>query len=177
MPSLWDWYRPNRDAHGSYWFYWTTEDEMNWKENYRLWMTFINEYKNRGGRVTLGSDSGYIYNLYGFGYIQEMELMREAGFHPLEVIRSATIMGAEGVGMDDQIGTRTRSVRLGNWLDVHPAGVYGWAGDTDDPVAIELSHSGDHKLRIQPRQTPHRIDQVWLSRSQLQIPNTTIPIK
>ena len=79
--------------------------------------------------------------------------------------------------VDDQIGTGTRSVRLGNWLDVHPAGVYGWAGDTDDPVAIELSHSGDHKLRIQPRQTPHRIDQVWLSRSQLQIPNTTIPIK
>lgn len=105
MPSLWDWYRPNRDAHGSYWFYWTTEDEMDWKENYRLWMDFINEYKNRGGRVTLGSDSGYIYNLYGFGYIQEMELMREAGFHPLEVIRSATIMGAEGIGLDHEIGT------------------------------------------------------------------------
>lgn len=105
IPSLWDWYRPNRDAHGSYWFYWTTEDEMHWKENYRLWMAFINEYKNRGGRVTLGSDSGYIYNLYGFGYIQEMELMREAGFHPLEVIRSATIMGAEGLGLDHEIGT------------------------------------------------------------------------
>lgn len=105
MPSLWEWYRPSRDAHGSYWFYWTTEDEMNWKENYRLWMKFINEYKNRGGRVTLGSDSGYIYNLYGFGYIQEMELMREAGFHPLEVIRSATILGAEAVGLDAEIGT------------------------------------------------------------------------
>jgi len=25
---------------------------------------------------------------------------------------------------------------MGNWLDVHPAGVYGWAGDTDDPVAV-----------------------------------------
>ncbi|MFT5143877.1 MAG: hypothetical protein ACI84D_002508, partial [Thalassolituus oleivorans] len=91
MPSLWRYYRPGRAAHGSYWFNWTTENEMDWKENYRLWMTFLNEYKNRGGRVTLGSDSGYIYNLYGFGYIQEMELLREAGFHPLEVIRSATI--------------------------------------------------------------------------------------
>ena len=79
--------------------------------------------------------------------------------------------------VDDQIGTGTRSVRLGNWLDVHPAGIYGWAGDTDDPIAIELSHSGDHKIRIQPRQTPHRIDQIWLSRSQLQIPNTTKPIE
>ena len=79
--------------------------------------------------------------------------------------------------VDDQIGTRTRSVRLGNWLDIHPAGVYGWASDTDDPVAIVLAYSGDHQIRIQPRQTPHRIDQIWLSRSQHQIPNTNRPIK
>ena len=79
--------------------------------------------------------------------------------------------------VDDQIGSSTRSVRLGNWLDIHPAGVYGWAGDTDDPVAIELSRSGDHRIRIQPRQTPHRIDQIWLSRSQHRIPNTSRPIK
>ena len=74
--------------------------------------------------------------------------------------------------VDDQIGAQGRSVRLGNWLDVHPAGVYGWASDTDDPIAIELKHTGDHTIRIQPRQTPHRIDQIWLSRSQHRIPNT-----
>ena len=79
--------------------------------------------------------------------------------------------------VDDQIGSRKGSARMGNWLDVHPAGVYGWAGDTDDPVAIVLEHTGDHKIRIQPRQTPHRIDQIWLSRSQHQIPNTSKPIK
>ena len=104
-PSLWDYYRPSRAAHGSYWFDWTTADEIAWKENFRLWMTFVNEYKNRGGRVTLGSDSGYIYNLYGFGYIQEMELMQEAGFHPLEVIRSATNQAAEALDMDLELGT------------------------------------------------------------------------
>jgi len=79
--------------------------------------------------------------------------------------------------VDDQIGAQGRSVRLGNWLDVHPAGVYGWASDTDDPITIELKHTGDHKIRIQPRQTPHRIDQIWLSRTQLRIPNTVKPIK
>jgi hypothetical protein len=81
------------------------------------------------------------------------------------------------VQVDDQIGTRTKNARMGNWLDVHPAGVYGWAGDTDDPVAIVLKHTGDHTIRIQPRQTPHRIDQIWLSRFQDRIPNTFRPIK
>jgi len=79
--------------------------------------------------------------------------------------------------VDDQIGTSNRSIRAGNWLDVHPAGIYGWAGDTDDPIGVVLKHSGDHTMRIQPRQTPHRIDQIWLSRLQLRIPNTTEPIK
>ncbi|MBT8374857.1 MAG: acyltransferase [Deltaproteobacteria bacterium] len=79
--------------------------------------------------------------------------------------------------VDDQIGTRGKSVRLGNWLDVHPVGVYGWAGDTDDPISIELKHTGEHTILIQPRQTPHRIDQIWLSRTQQRIPNTLRPIK
>lgn len=105
MPSLWRFYTPSRISHGSYWHEWGTEQEVRWKENYRLWMTFINEYKNRGGRVTAGSDSGFIYQLYGFAYIRELELLREAGFHPLEVIRSATLNGAEALDMADQIGT------------------------------------------------------------------------
>ncbi len=81
------------------------------------------------------------------------------------------------VQVDDQIGTQTKSAQMGNWLDVHPVGVYGWAGDTDNPVAMVLKHTGDHTIRIQPRQTPHRIDQIWLSRFQHRIPNTYEPIK
>jgi imidazolonepropionase-like amidohydrolase len=68
-------------------------------------MSFVNDYKNRGGRVTVGSDSGYIYQIYGFGTIQEMEMLREAGFHPLEVIRSATLSGAQALGQADRLGT------------------------------------------------------------------------
>jgi hypothetical protein len=79
--------------------------------------------------------------------------------------------------VDDQIGARIKSVRLGNWLDVHPVGIYGWAGDTNRPIAIVLKHSGEHTIRIQPRQIPHRIDQIWLSRSQERIPNTLEPVK
>lgn len=105
LPTLWEFFKPSRYAHGSYWFDWTTEHEVAWRENYRLWMKFLNDYKNHGGRVTAGSDSGYIYKIYGFGYIQELELLREAGFNPLEVIRAATLSGAEALGMDDEIGS------------------------------------------------------------------------
>jgi hypothetical protein len=97
LPSLWDFYQPNRNAHGAYWFYWTTEDEIQWKKFYQVWMSFINDFKNAGGRVTTGSDSGFIYQTYGFGYINEFELLQEAGFHPLEVIRSATLYGAQAL--------------------------------------------------------------------------------
>jgi hypothetical protein len=95
LPTMLDFYEPSREAHGSYWFYWTSEDEFHWKRFYQKWMHFVNDYKNRGGIVTTGSDSGFIYKLYGFDYIREFELLREAGFHPLEVIRSATMYGAK----------------------------------------------------------------------------------
>lgn len=113
LPSLWKFYEPSKISHGSYWHYWGTEQEVSWKNNFQLWMTFINEYKNRGGRVTTGSDSGFIYQLYGFAYVRELELLREAGFHPLEVIRAATLNGAEALGWDDKIG----SVQIGKLAD------------------------------------------------------------
>ena len=105
LPSLWDFFTPNRDHHGSFFFDWGSEDEVAWRDNYRRWMAFVNDYKNRGGRVTVGSDSGFIYKTYGFGTIEELELLREAGFHPLEVIRAATYHGAQALGADDRIGS------------------------------------------------------------------------
>jgi len=113
-PALWAFFQPSREAHGSYWFDWTTADEIAWKQNYRRWMDFLQDYKNHGGRVTLGSDAGYIWKLYGFGYIREMELLQEAGFHPLEVLRAATLNGAEALRMDDRIG----SIRPGKFADL-----------------------------------------------------------
>jgi imidazolonepropionase-like amidohydrolase len=97
LPSQWDFYEPSRVNHGAYWYYWTTHDEVAWRRFYRVWMDFLNDFKNAGGRVTTGSDSGFIYKLYGFGYLEEFELLQEAGFHPLEVVRSATLNGAETI--------------------------------------------------------------------------------
>ena len=97
LPSLMDYFQPSRENHGAYWFYWTTHDEVAWKKFYQVWMQFLNDYKNRGGKVTVGSDAGFIYQTYGFTTIEEMEMLQEAGFHPLEVIRAATLHGAEEI--------------------------------------------------------------------------------
>ena len=61
----------------------------------------------------MGSDSGYTYNLYGFGYIEGLELLREAGFSPLEVIHSATLQGARQLWIDDDVG----SIEVGKKAD------------------------------------------------------------
>lgn len=94
LPSLMDFYAPSRTNHGAYWYDWTTEDEIAWRNFYQVWFKLLNDYKKMGGRVTTGSDSGFIYQTYGFGYINELEMLQEAGFHPLEVIQAATMNGA-----------------------------------------------------------------------------------
>jgi hypothetical protein len=113
-PSLWRFFAPRRGNHGSFFFDWGTEEEVAWRDNYRRWMAFVDDYKNRGGRVTVGSDAGYIYKLYGFATIEELELLREAGFHPLEVVRAATLHGAQALGAADRLG----SVEVGKLADL-----------------------------------------------------------
>jgi imidazolonepropionase-like amidohydrolase len=90
LPSLMDFYTPSRANHGSYWYYWTLDDEIAWRNFYQVWFRLLNDYKKMGGRVTASADAAFIYNTYGFGNIHEMELLQEAGFHPLEVIQTAT---------------------------------------------------------------------------------------
>lgn len=104
-PRIWDYWRPDPMRHGSAHTGWTTELEVTWKHNMRRWMDFVADFKNRGGRVTVGSDAGSNYQLYGFATIEEMELLREAGFTPLEIVRSATLWGAEVLGLDRDLGS------------------------------------------------------------------------
>ncbi|MBK5257214.1 MAG: amidohydrolase family protein [Vicinamibacteria bacterium] len=57
LPSLWDFYGPSRANHGSYYYDWTSWDESAWRNFYRVWMAFLNDYKNIGGRVTVSYDA------------------------------------------------------------------------------------------------------------------------
>lgn len=112
--GLLEYFKPSRGGHGAYWYRWSVTDEVQWKAQYRLWMQFLNDYKNLGGRVCTGSDSGFIYQVYGFGFVRELELLQEAGFTPLEVLSAATIKSAQLLGMEDEIGT----VEAGKAADV-----------------------------------------------------------
>jgi imidazolonepropionase-like amidohydrolase len=94
MPQLWGFYQSSRENHGSYFYDWTLATEIKWRKFYHKFMRLMNDYKNIGGRVTTGSDSGFIFEPYGFGYIQELELLQEAGFNPSQVVMAATLNGA-----------------------------------------------------------------------------------
>ncbi len=43
--------------------------------------------------------------MFGFAWVRELELLQEAGFHPLEVVRSATLSGAQLIGMSEKLGS------------------------------------------------------------------------
>jgi hypothetical protein len=94
LPSLMNYFAAGREKHGSYWFDWTTAREVQWRRFYGPYMRLMNDYKNMGGLVTVGSDPGYIYQPWGFAYIGELEMLQEAGFSPLEVLQAATWNGA-----------------------------------------------------------------------------------
>jgi imidazolonepropionase-like amidohydrolase len=94
LPSLWDFYQPSLTNHGSYYHDWSTTDEIAWRRFYDSWMQLTNDYQNMGGRISVGSDPGYIYQTWGFAYIGELEMLQETGLTSLEVIQAATINGA-----------------------------------------------------------------------------------
>lgn len=62
---------------------------------------------------------------------------------------------------------------FGNWLDVFPAGVSDWASGFPQapPQTVTFARSGPQTLRVQPRHGPHRLEAVWLSRSQTTPPS------
>jgi len=98
LPGMMARFQPNPRSHGSYFYHWTSTNEADWAQMYHRWMDFVNDYKNRGGQVAVGSDVGFIYQIWGFGTIRELELLEQAGFSPLEVIHSATEVGANSLG-------------------------------------------------------------------------------
>jgi hypothetical protein len=103
-PALEEYFKPSAARHGAFSWGWSTEDEIAWKENYRLWMKAVRDFADKGGLVGAGDDAGFIYTLYGFTYLSELELLQEAGFHPIDVIQCATGNNARLMGLEDRLG-------------------------------------------------------------------------
>ena len=117
-PTLEDYFRPDAANHGSYFFGWSSTDETYWKENYRIWMAALRDFERKGGIIGVGDDAGFIYQMYGFGLIRELELQQEAGFQPLKVIQHATGNNARILGRESDLG-RVRAGYLADLIVVN----------------------------------------------------------
>ena len=165
-PTLEEYFRPNPRNHGSYFLGWTSTDEAFWRENYRIWMNALREFERRGGIIGVGDDAGFIYQMYGFGLIRELELQHEAGFNPIKVIQHATSNNARILGEESRLGrvkvgyTADLIVVDGNPLAnlkvLYPTGV-------DEIVDGKAVHSGGVKWTIKdgiPYDGPRLLNEV-----------------
>ena len=69
---------------------------------------FLKRLQDAGGRVTVGTDSGYIFQLYGFAFVREWTAAG-AGFHPLE--RSAPPLCTRRGAGAPTVGSANRQAR------------------------------------------------------------------
>ncbi|HEV2567799.1 amidohydrolase family protein [Sphingomonas sp.] len=142
LPALWNFYQASRENHGSYFFDWTTADEVRWRQFYQKFLRLVGDYRKIGGRVTTGSDSGFIYQLYGFGYVQELEILQEAGFTPLEVVQAATLNGARTLNEPKAQAPQFGTVRRGMLADLVVV--------PENPLANLKVLYGTGRLRLHP---------------------------
>jgi hypothetical protein len=110
-----DYWAPNPAHHASFHSEWTTTDEVNWTEDYQIWMHWVHEFFVRGGHLTVGSDAGTQQALYGFSTIRELELMQQAGINPIDVVQMATTNATETLGLKSK---GLDGVRIGEIADL-----------------------------------------------------------
>jgi imidazolonepropionase-like amidohydrolase len=94
---------PNEAVHGRYHREWKTSDEVAWREFFAIWMKYLREFHRRGGLLTAGSDEG---DIGGLGLVRELELLQEAGIHPLDIIKVATTNAGKALGFANHCGLR-----------------------------------------------------------------------
>lgn len=103
-PTLKTYFEPDPSKHGSYFANWSSTDEAFWKENYRIWFQAVRDFEKLGGVIGVGEDAGFIYQVYGFGLIRELELQQEAGFQPLKVLQHVAANNAQILGEEKRLG-------------------------------------------------------------------------
>ena len=69
-------------------------------------MKYVKAFFDRGGTLTVGSDAGAAYGLYGFSTIRELEVLQQAGIHPIDIIKIATWNATKALGLKNHCGVR-----------------------------------------------------------------------
>jgi imidazolonepropionase-like amidohydrolase len=83
------------------------------EEGYPLGLKNVENIKNSGGRIGVGTDTcGTGLSFFGF-YYKELEHLTNAGFSNIEALKSATSVNADIIGMSDQVG----SIETGKYAD------------------------------------------------------------
>ena len=83
---------------------------MDEEYNFPLVAKYANEIVKAGGRIGVGSHG----QLNGLGYHWEMWSLAKGGMSPHDVLRCATIFGAQGIGLQNDVG----SLEVGKMADL-----------------------------------------------------------
>jgi cytosine/adenosine deaminase-related metal-dependent hydrolase len=138
VPQLIDTWSPSLGRHATHFFEWKTSDEIAWKRKYRVWMKYLKYFFDNGGIITVGSDVAFIYALYGFATIRELELLQEAGIHPIDIVKIATTNAAMRCGLAQERGIQKGAPAdlcivngnpLDNWKSMYGVGVMKYSPD------------------------------------------------
>lgn len=118
----------------------------------------------------------------------ELEFYADAGVEYYIWVRGKSASASNDsswIQFDDETGTAELGVNnpagcggFGNWLDGLAANQYDWSSKTpgEPPITVTFQSGGKHRMRIQPRQVPHWIDQIWLSTTQKTRPLDPAPV-
>src|SRR5260221_6991819 len=81
-------------------------------------MAALRDFERKGGLIGAGDDAGFIYQMYGFGLIRELELQQEAGFQTMKVLQHVTGNNARILGRDADLA-RVRAGYLADLIVVN----------------------------------------------------------
>ena len=151
--QLWEAFSPSPGSHATHFFEWKTSDEIAWKEKYQIWMKYVRYFFQNGGTLTAGSDTSFIYQIPGFAIIRELELLQEAGIHPIDVVKIATTNAHAALGDEERaLGVRKGApadlcIVDGNPLDNFKV-MYGTGVDRYAEDGVTMSRGGGVRWTI-----------------------------
>ncbi len=75
------------------------------EEGFKRAGLFVREYVERGGKIVAGDDFGAGLGVPGLALHEEMQLLKETGVKPMQVIQAATSWSMEAWGKSKEVGT------------------------------------------------------------------------